>query len=125
MKKAYFIPALVIGAVNESRAKDPRIGSRKPPLYAAYIHLLQTGLLRFLSDPDFETSVLSNWIRVDERDADCWQRVNLPIPDEIHSAIKAAAQTYDRRFYDLAHCLLIEAVKGFDYSTLKNRNDAK
>lgn len=126
MKKAYYIPALVIGAVHESRARDPRIGNRKPPLYAAYIHLLHSGLLRFLSDPDFETAVLSNWIRVQENDTDCWQRVRLPICDELHTAIKAGAESADRRLYDFAHCLLIEAVNGFDYSTLKNRiNDAK
>lgn len=121
MKKAYYIPALVIGAVNESRAKDPRIGSRKPPLYAAYIHLLIVGLHKFLSDPETEIAVLSNFIRVYEKDTDCWQRVNLPIPEEIHTAIKATAQTYDRRLYDFAHCLFLESVRGFDYSQLEKK----
>ncbi len=117
--KEYYIPALVVGAVAEKRAKDPRTGKRKPPLRAAFIHLLEVGLHRFLSEPEFETAVLSNLIHVHEKDTDCWQRVNLPIPEEVHIAIKAASQAYDRRLYDFAHCLLIEAVKGFDYSQLK------
>ena len=117
--KEYYIPALVVGAVAEARAKDQRTGKRKPPLYAAYVHLLQTGLYAFLSDKETENAVLTNCIHVHEKDTDCWQRVNLPIPDEIHMAIKATAQAYDRRFYDFAHCLFLEAVRGFDYSILK------
>lgn len=119
--KEYYIPALVVGAVAEARAKDPRTGKRKPPLYAAYIHLLQAGLHAFLSDKEMETAVLSNWIHVHEKDTDCWQRVNLPISDELHTAIRATAQAYDRRLYDFAHGLLIEAVKGLDYSQIKTK----
>lgn len=117
--KEYYIPTLVVGAVAEKRAKDPRNGKRKPPLYAAYIHLLIVGLHRFLSEPEFETAVLSNWIHVDEKDRDYWQRVNLPIPEKLHTAVKTTAQAYDRRFYDFAHGLFLEAVKEFDYSQLK------
>jgi len=117
--KEYYIPALVVGAVSEKRARDPRTGSRKPPNRAAYIHLLQTGLLRFLSEPEFETAVLDTWVHVQPTDRDCWQRVNLPIQDELHTAVKAAAEFAGRRLYDFAHCLLTEAVKNLDYSQIK------
>lgn len=119
--KEYYIPALVVGAVSEKRARDPRTGSRKPPMYAAYIHLLQAGLLRFLSEPEFESAVLDTWVHVQPTDATCWQRVNLPIPDELHTAVKAAAEFADRRLYDFAHCLLTEAVKELDYSQLETK----
>lgn len=117
--KEYYIPALVVGAVSEKRAKDQRTGIRKPPHRAAYIYLLQTGLLRFLSEPEFETAVLETWVHVQPTNTDCWQRVNLPISDELHTAVKAAAEFADRRLYDFAHCLLTEAVKSLDYSQIE------
>ncbi len=123
--KEYFIPALVVGAVSEKRARDPRTGIRKPPHRAAYIHLLQIGLLRFLSEPEFETEVLDTWVHVRPTDTDCWQRVNLPIPDELHTAVKAAAQFAGRRLYDFVHCLLTQTVKRFDYSQLETPDNER
>jgi len=123
--KEYYIPALVVGAVSEKRAKDPRTGIRKPPHRAAYIHLLQIGLLRFLSEPEFETSVLDTWVHVQPTNTDCWQRVNLPISDELHTAVKAAAEFAGRRLYDFAHCLFTEAVKRFDYSQIETQKKWK
>lgn len=117
-KKEYYIPALVVGAVHEKRAKDPRLASRKPPLYRAYICILEIGLDLLETDDDFLTAVLSNWMRVDEGDRDCWQRVNLPVYDELHNRLKQESFNRGRRFYDFVHALMLEAVRHFEYSDL-------
>lgn len=116
--QTYYIPALVVGRVMEKRAKDPRMGKNKPPLRAAYVHLLRTGLER-LNDWDFWCVVMSNIIRVDTNDKDCWQKTNLPVPAELHAQLKEVADFEDRRLYDFAHCLFLEAEKEFSYDQLE------
>ena len=117
-EQTYYIPALVVGRVMEKRAKDPRMGKNKPPLRAAYVHLLRTGLKR-MEAFEFWAAVTSNHIRVDVNDKDCWQKTNLPVPAELHAQLKEVADFEERRLYDFAHCLFLEAEKEFDYSQIQ------
>ena len=118
-EQTYYIPALVVGSVMEKRAKDPRMGKNKPPLRAAYVHLLKIAMKR-LQDWDFDCAVMTNLIEVDTNDGDNWQKVNIPVPEKLHAEIKAAAAYNERRLYDFAHCLFLEAEKEFDYSQIQS-----
>lgn len=117
-EQTYYIPALVVGSVMEKRAKDPRMGKNKPPLRAAYVHLLKIAMKR-LQDWDFDCAVMTNLIEVDTNDGDNWQKVNIPVPEKLHAEIKAAAAYNERRLYDFAHCLFLEAEKEFEYSQIQ------
>jgi len=118
-EQTYYVPALVVGRVMEKRAKDPRMGNKKPPLRAAYVHLLKMGLHR-MQDWDFWGAVTSNFIRVDVNDKDCWQKTNLPVPAELHAQLKEVADFEERRLYDLCHAIFLEAEKEFDYSQIQS-----
>lgn len=117
--QTYYIPAIVVGRVMEKRAKDPRMGSKKPPLRAAYVHLLQSGLER-MKEFDFWCAVTSNLIRVDVNDKDCWQKTNLPVPAELHAQLKEVAEFEERRLYDLCHAIFLEAEKEFSYDQIQS-----
>lgn len=122
MKKEYYIPVQVVGAVNEKHGADPRIGRKKPPKQAAYIHILETAYTRFCADLCFRAIVEDNAYRIDEKDATCWQRVNLPVSDRLHWNIKCAATALDLRLYDFVHQLFLLGVQGFDFSQLQTAN---
>jgi hypothetical protein len=123
-EQTYYVPALVVGSVMEKRAKDPRMGSKKPPLRAAYVHLLRTGLERMKAF-EFWCAVTSNLIRVDVNDKDCWQKTNLPVPAELHAQLKEVADFEERRLYDLCHAIFLEAEKEFEYSAVEQERPEK
>ncbi len=117
--KEYYIPAQVVGAVNEKHGKDPRLGRKKPSKQAAYLHILETAFTRFFSDECFRAAVVENAYRIDEKDQTCWQRVNLPVSDAMHGKIKRAAMALDLRLYDFVHQLFVLGVQQFDFSQLQ------
>lgn len=112
--KEYYIPAAVVRAVERARADDPRMGSDKPPKYAAYLHLLAQAAEKFDSQHEFSRQVLS-WIIDDEKPHRVW----LPIPDDMHAALRFSAKVYSRTLQEFAGALLCEAVKNLDYSQLE------
>jgi hypothetical protein len=121
-KKEYFIPVQVVGAVNEKHGADPRIGKKKPSKQAAYLHILEMAYTRLLADECFRAAVVENAYRINEKDATCWQRVNLPVSDAMHGKIKRAAAVLDLRLYDFVHQLFVLGVQQFDFSQLETAN---
>lgn len=117
--KEYYIPVQVVGNVCEQHGKDRRIGRKKPSKQAAYLHILETAYIRLMSDSSFREDVIENAYRIDEKDATCWQRVNLQVSDKLHWNIKCAATTFDLRLYDFVHQLFVLGVQGFDFSQLQ------
>jgi hypothetical protein len=117
--QTYYIPTAVERSVEKKRAADPRTGKDRPPLRAAYVHLLKIGMER-MQDWEFDCAVMTNLIEVDTKDGDNWQKVNIPVPEKLHQAVKAAAAYNERRLYDFAHCLFWEAEKEFDYSQIQS-----
>jgi len=118
-EQTYYVPICVERSVEKKRAADPRTGIERPPLRAAYVHLLKIAMKR-LQDWDFDCAVMTNLIEVDTNDGDNWQKVNIPVPEKLHQAVKAAAAYNERRLYDFAHCLFLEAEKEFDYSQIQS-----
>jgi len=107
-EQTYYVPICVERSVEKKRAADPRTGIERPPLRAAYVHLLKIAMKR-LQDWDFDCAVMTNLIEVDTNDGDNWQKVNIPVPEKLHAEVKAAAAYNERRLYDFAHCLFLEA----------------
>ena len=118
-EQTYYVPICVERSVEKKRAADPRTGKDRPTIGAAYVHLLKIAMKR-LQDWDFDCAVMTNLIEVDTNDGDNWQKVNIPVPEKLHAEIKAAAAYNERRLYDFAHCLFLEAEKEFDYSQIQS-----
>ena len=118
-EQTYYVPTAVERSVEKKRADDPRTGIERPPLRAAYVHLLKIAMNR-LQDWDFDCAVITNLIEVDTKDGDNWQKVNIPVPEKLHQAVKAVAVYNERRLYDFAHCLFLEAEKEFSYDQIQS-----
>jgi hypothetical protein len=117
-EQTYYVPICVERSVEKKRAADPRTGKERPPLRAAYVHLLRAGLKR-MEAFEFWAAVTSNHIRVDVNDKDYWQKTNLPVPAELHAQLKEVADFEERRLYDLCHAIFLEAEKEFSYDQIQ------